>query len=513
MLPGKTYLPQDIVALIKRRVWWVLVPFALIAAITAVVARKLPDWYRSESLILVVPQRVPEGYVKSTVTTRIEDRLQSITQQILSRTRLERIIQDFSLYADERRNGIMEDIVDRMRKDIEVQVIKGDAFRVSYVGREPRTVMKVTERLASLFIEESLRDREVLAEGTSQFLEAQLADARRRLVEDEKRVEEYRKKYAGELPSQLESNLQVIQNIQLQINTIVEALNRDKDRRALLDRQIADLESQQAPQEAPKPDAQSTAQQLELARTALSAMQARLKPEHPDIQRAKRTIRELEAKLDQEALTKPLGPDDSKPVSSPEQTRRRRLQDLRNELLSLDQQIAHREEDEKRLREASKGYQQRVDQAPTRESELAELTRDHNTLQTMYSNLLTKKEESQIAANLERRQIGEQFKLLDPARLAEKPFRPNRVLINIGGIVGGLLIGIGIVGLLEYRDTTFKTDDEVAATLLMPVMAVIPMMQSERDRRRRIRRRFVWSVGLAGTVVGCIAVVVYTFVR
>ena len=167
------------------------------AAATAVVSRKLPDLYRSDTLILVVPQRVPESYVKSTVTSRIEDRLQSISQQILSRTRLERIIQDFNLYAEERQTGIMEDIVEQMRADIKVDVVKGDAFRVSYIGRDPRTVMKVTERLASLFIEENLRDREVLAEGTNQFLEAQLEDARRRLVEHEKKLEVYRRQSRG----------------------------------------------------------------------------------------------------------------------------------------------------------------------------------------------------------------------------------------------------------------------------------------------------------------------------
>ncbi len=131
----------------------------------------MPNRYRSETLILVVPQRVPESYVKSTVTARIEDRLQSISQQILSRTRLERIIQDFNLYATERRAGVMEDIVEQMRRDIDVQIVKGDAFRVSYTGDDPRTVMQVTERLASLFIEENLRDRAVLAEDSYQFLD------------------------------------------------------------------------------------------------------------------------------------------------------------------------------------------------------------------------------------------------------------------------------------------------------------------------------------------------------
>src|SRR5262245_53506822 len=214
MIPGKKYTPEDILQMAWRHKWLIAIPAIVIGFGAAGVSRYLPNQYRSETLILVVPQRVPESYVRSTVTTRIEDRLQSIAQQILSRTRLERIIQDFNLYAKERRTGIMEDVVEGMRKDIVVQVVKGDAFRVTYSGADPRTVMRVTERLASLFIEENLRDREVLAEGTNQFLEAQLDDARRRLIEQEKKLEAYRKRFSGELPSQLDSNLQAIQNQQ-----------------------------------------------------------------------------------------------------------------------------------------------------------------------------------------------------------------------------------------------------------------------------------------------------------
>ena len=165
---------------------------------TVVVAHYLPNRYRSETVILVVPQQVPESYVRSTVTSRIEDRLQSISQQILSRTRLERIIQDFNLYERERQMGIMEDVVERMRtRDIRVDTLKGDAFRIAFIGDNPMTVMRVTDRLASHFIDENLRDREILAQGTSQFLTVQLEDARRRLIEQEKKLEAYRLRPLG----------------------------------------------------------------------------------------------------------------------------------------------------------------------------------------------------------------------------------------------------------------------------------------------------------------------------
>ena len=524
MLPGKTYKPEDILLILRRRFWLLLVPFALVSAGTATFARYLPDIFRSDTLILVVPQRVPESYVRSTVTTRIEDRLQSIAQQILSRTRLERIIQDFNLYAEERRTGIMEDIVEEMRKDVNIQVVKGDAFRVSYTGENARTVMRVTDRLASLFIEENLRDREVLAEGTNQFLEAQLEDSRRRLVETEKKLESYRKQFAGQLPSQLESNLQVLSNTQLQVSAVVESMNRDRDRHLMLERQLADLENPNVdtpvvmPVAPANPQADGTlaggtaAQQLGSAKAALTQLQLRLKSDHPDVLRIKRIIADLQLKADAEAADAPVSPDNV-PLSPAELVRRKRIADLRAEFEQLNRQIAAEQAEEKRLRQVATGYQQRVELTPTRESEMTELTRDYTTLQAQYISLLSKKEESQISANLEHRQIGEQFKLLDPARLSERPTSPNRQQINAFGMVAGVGIGIALIVLFEMRDTSFKTDEDIVSVLGLPVLAVVPLMRSHTERRRAFRLRLLLNLGLGTAVAGCLAVVVYTFVR
>ena len=184
----------------KRRLLWVLVPTVVAAGLTAAWSSHfMPTRYQAETLILIVPQRVPEAYVRSAVASRIEDRLQSIQQQILSRTRLERVINDLNLYPEERKTSIMEDLVEQMRRDIGVQVMRGDAFKVSFTSDDPRTAMKVTERLTSLFIDENLRDRETLAEGTSQFLDAQIDDLRAKIVEKEARLRQLRATTAGEL--------------------------------------------------------------------------------------------------------------------------------------------------------------------------------------------------------------------------------------------------------------------------------------------------------------------------
>jgi protein tyrosine kinase modulator len=514
MLPGKKYTPEDILLILRRRIWLVLIPFAIVSAAAAVYARRLPDLYRSETLIAVIPPRVPEGFVRSAVASRIEDRLPAIQQQVLSRTRLERIIQDLNLYQEERRFGIMEDIVEQMRNRVSVVPVRGEAFRVQFVGGDPRTVMRVAERLSSLLIEESLRDREVLVEGTDQFLESQLDAARVRLVEHEKKVEAYRRAHAGELPGQIDSNLQAAQSRQTQIQQLSEAISRDQERRLGFERLLSDLERQDPTQGNVAADLGGpTAAQLTAARARLAEMQLTLKAEHPDVKRAKTVIRDLEAQLETEALSIPLSVDGGRRVSAGEQVRLKRIEDLRAQVETIDRQVAKNQGDIEKLRGQADTYLKRAEAGPTRETEMVELNRDYYTLQGLYTSLLGKKEESTISANLERRQIGEQFKLLDPARLPGRPFSPDRHQMNLYGMVAGLSIGLVLVALLEYRNVALQTDEELTNVVGLPVLAVVPVLESEQDRRRRIRFRMLFGTVFGGTVAGCLAIVLYTFVR
>ena len=441
------------------------------------------------------------------MTTRIEDRLQTITQQILSRTRLERIIQDFNLYPELRKTAIMEDVVERMRGSIAVQVVKGDAFRVSFTSDDARTAMRVTERLASLFIEENLRDREVLAEGTNQFLEAQLEDARRRLVETEHKVEEYKKQYDGQLPEQREANMQGLHNVEMQLQALIDSVNRDRDRKLAIERAIADMEAAEVvlvqtpvPSSSARdadglPVGATAAQQLEAAQGALQGLQMKLKDTHPDVLRQKRLIAELQKKVDADALARPV----SAPATAAETFKKNRLAEARAELQKVDKQIADKTEGEAKLRGSMGNYQKRIESAPARDAELTELTRDYRTLQSMSTTLLAKKEDSKVAANLERRQIGEQFKILDPARLPERPSSPNRRQLQMMGM--GLSVGLGMVlaGLIEYLDKTLKSEVDVRAALNLVVLAGIPIMPEV--RRRGDRRWKVVAISAAVLLV------------
>jgi polysaccharide chain length determinant protein (PEP-CTERM system associated) len=462
----------------------------------------------------VIPQRVPETYVRSTVTSRIEDRLRTISQQILSRTRLERIINDFKLYPVESKTKLMEEIVEQMRLQVGIELVKGDSFKLTFVYDDPEVAAKVTERLASLFIDENLRDRETQADSTSQFLEAQLTDARRRLVEQEKRLEQYRKQHSGTLPSQMPSNLQAIQTTQQQIQSLNEATNRYRDRRNVVQRLIAENEgvvnaAALAPP-LPEPAGQATvqtgttAQQLEAARRSLQALQLRLRSEHPDVQRQLRQIKELEDKAAAEAAANPPTEPAPRPVPANPAllAAQNRIAEFQAELKNIDQQVAKNEAEEVRLRDVVSAYQARLESLPTRESELTELTRDYATLQESYRTLLAKREDSTIAANLERRQIGEQFRIIDPARTPERPYSPNRLLIDLIGLVLGLAIGLGGAVALEVFDSTIRSEEEVGGEFNLATLAVVPLVLTAGQARARRRR------AAAAAAMGCVVMAV-----
>jgi polysaccharide chain length determinant protein (PEP-CTERM system associated) len=513
VLPGKSYSTDEILGILLKRKWLILVPFALGIIGGMTVSRWLPDKYRSESLIVAAPQRISDSFVRPSVTARLEDRLPTISQQVLSRSRLEQIINNFDLYPDLRRSKSMEDVVQRMRDDIEVKIEAGDStgrtdradrlLRISYVSPQARIAQQVTERLTSLIIGENLRERETLAQDTNDFLEVQLEDAKARLVAHEKKLEAYRRLHSGELPTQAAANLQVIQNTQLQLQALGEATDRARERRMLVERQLADLQSTDpvvAATTAAQPATTSqdgaaslpTAQQLEAARARLRVLLERDKPNHPDVRVLQRTIRDLEARLEAEATPSSEKPIEEKPLTPSEIQRQKRIRDLIAQRDDIDRELQDKEQQDRRLRGIVAEYQAKLDAQPTRESDLVELMRDYTTLQNSYQDLLAKREQSKMAANLERRNIGEQFRVLEPARVPGRPFSPNRLQIHLAGLGAGLALGLLLVGFLEYRDSTLSLEDDVTRLFDLPVLAVVPVMISQTDRLANQRRRHLF---------------------
>jgi polysaccharide chain length determinant protein (PEP-CTERM system associated) len=514
MLPGKVYKPEDILKVLRKRIWLIVVPWALLAAGTAIVARKLPDVYSSSALIQVVPQRVPGSIVQPMTTANLEERLRSLDQKIVTRTKLERLIQDLNLYANERRTMIMQDVVEKMRGDIQRTAVRGDAFSVGYNGRERTTVQRVAEELASFYIKEGLADGKTRAEDTSSFVGTAVEDARRELEAKEAKVLEYKLRHVGELPTERGSNQMAISTIQQQLQLVAQLISTDVAQKIALERQIQMLEdaSESSLGTPPQAERSQISVWLDEQRNRESALKAQGKSAtHPEMTQVRKRIKDLEDQLEAERGRSPVS--SASPISVAEQNRRKQILVLKADLEGIKTSLAQRQAQEKALRGQASGYQTRVDRSPIREAELANLERDLDTHRRAYNELVSSQIKSDLAVDVQAAQIGEQFSLLESARLPERPTSPDRTLINIFGLLGGLAAGLGLAALLEYLDRSFKTDTELASVLSLPVLAVVPLMESETERRAAFRKRLILNAGLGSTVVVCAALVAYTFIR
>jgi len=240
-------------------------------------------------------------------------------------------------------------------------------------------------------------------------------------------------------------------------------------------------------------------------------MELRFKPEHPDVVAKKRLIAELERKMQQEAASAPQAPQvDGKPATAAELIRQGRARQYQLEMEKLDRQIASKDAEVGRLRQAVVDYQRRVEAVPGHESEQTDLMRDYDTLQKSYSSLLAKKEDSKISANLERQQVSEQFKILDPARLPARPSSPDRLRLTLVGAALGLAFACGLAAFVEYRDTSLRSEDEILRTLVLPVLAAIPIVVASAER---IRRRRIQLASVAATVLVTAGIAVATLWR
>jgi uncharacterized protein involved in exopolysaccharide biosynthesis len=473
---------------------------------------------------MIVPQQVPQDMVRSTVQARVDDRLNMISAQILNRPPLERIIQEFGLYRKEMEEGaIMQDIIDRMRnRDIQVQPVANrgrdqtDAFTVSYVSENPRTAADVAGKLADLFVEEHMKDRSTLAERTTSFIEATTIDLERQLRETERELEQYKLKNAGQLPTQVGTNLQMWTNAQHELDNLLEGMRGDQDQIRRLELEISALVALgQREAGTAGAGASPTAQALDKARATLRDYERRWRPEHPELVRQKQLVADYEKKLADEELHQPVSTPAGSIVGLAIEEQKR-LANLRLDLDAAQARLDKRRKDEPRIVASISRYRANVDAAPGLESQFTELMRRYNTIQQTYTEYLRKSQESKLAQSLEEQRIGERFKMLDHARIPERPFEPNRREMVVKGLMFGLGFGLVLVALLEYRDTTLKTDSDVVSSLTLPVLAVIPVILTENDERRRKRARRVYALAGAGLfilIAGVVAVWQFDWLR
>jgi polysaccharide chain length determinant protein (PEP-CTERM system associated) len=490
----------------RRRKYWIIIPF--LAAILAGLAYVLtaPKAYEAQTLILVQAQSVPQDLVRSIVTESVEDRLRTITQQVTSRTNLEKIIQDYRLDGEIGKAASLDVMVEGVRKRITIDVGRGggragtNSFSISYRGKDPRQVMQVTNALASNFISQNLEIRESQVLGTSAFLAEELESVRRRLAEKEEELKGYRERYMGGLPDQLAANLAVLQRLQLQMDQLSSNL-RDAENRKFLTQQTLE-EARSGRQTLLPPTAQGReVRDLATLRNELAALEARYTPNHPDVVRLKKTIETLEA-AERQTGTDPAAP--ATVVSRAEQA-------LVQQLRDIDMDIAGIRAEMKKVQAEISVYQRRVEDTPKREQELFSIQRDYNNQRDLYNSLLQRKLESDIAVSMERKQKGEQFRIIDPAKVPTVPVEPDvkRILLMVVALSFGL--GGGLAYVREMMDTSFKAPDEAEKELDMKVLVSIPYRYTEKEIRKRKIKEAVYATSVvAGFAVGAVAIILGT---
>jgi polysaccharide biosynthesis transport protein len=524
--------PEHYLRLLWHRKWLVLGVFAVVSAGTFVFASRLPNVYTSETLILVDPQKVPETYVRPTVTGDIRNRLGTLSQQILSTTRLQTIIDKFNLFPEERKTMAREDVIGMMRANIFVSVVSdfganGDlqAFRIKYSGAEPHNVAQVTNELASLFIEENLKAREQQATGTTEFLGNQLQETRKTLEEQEAKLKQFKLQHIGEMPEQQVATLQALGQLQAQLQSETDALNRAEQQKANLESLVAqssvpimDMDDYSAPRiEAPAAapaTRNAPGNKLTAMRAQLEALLSRYTPKHPEVVKLKHLIEQEEAKTRETAasaaLPVPAPAPSSPPVPAPPTPKTMRPPIaivnpvLRTQLQLLDEEIAKHRDERQRLAKQTAAYQAKLEAIPVREQEMTDMVRDYEMSKGHYARLLDNQLSAETATELEIRQKGERFSILDPAQPAERPSSPKRGLINGAGSLGGLALGLMLALCTEVLGLTISSAEQVQEISGFPMLEIIPIIETGADRRRR-KKRLILALA-SGAVVTTAAV-------
>jgi polysaccharide chain length determinant protein (PEP-CTERM system associated) len=479
----------------------------------------------SSTLILVDPQKVPEAYVRSTVTGDLRNRLGTLQQQILSATRLQKIIDALNLYPVERKTMAREDVIAMMQKDVSVAIVSNyagsqdlEAFRIGYSGRDARQVAQVANDLATLFIDENLKAREQQSTGTTEFLENQLQETKKVLEAQEAKLKDFKLKHLGEMPEQQTANLQILGQLQSQLQLEGEALARAQQQRSTLQvlmpqsAPVVDLDEKEPQTSAAAAVAKAASKESPLIslRARLAVLQQRYGDQHPEIRKLNAQIADEEVK--EAGLKAASGggaaaaTSESKPDAPP--ARRAPIPPptysnpvLQSQLRIADDEIAKHQAEQRRLNKQIAVYQAKLEAIPVREQEVTALVRDYEISKSHYSQLLDKGLSAETATQLEIRQKGEKFSILDPAQPAERPSKPNRSLINAAGSFFGLGLGLLLALVTDLLGVSITAPQQITEAFGLPVLEVIPVIYTYTDRRAR-NKRLVW------VTVSCVLVTV-----
>lgn len=493
--------PRKYQRIAQKRKWWIIVPFLATCLGGLTYGLITPKVYEAKTLILVQHQRVPQDFVRSIVSEGIDDRLRTISQQVTSRTNLENIIREHKLYAGSKM--FMDEKIELFRQDISIEVSQGDrqrrtsepnAFTIAYRSQAPRKAMEIANTLASNFISENLRIRESQATGTSSFLADELETVQLRLTEKEDELKRYREKFMGGLPEQLVTNLRILERLQAHLDQLQYNLRDAENRYLVLQKEMTESGSVRTAATTGREG--EARRDLATLKSDLISLEARYTADHPDVIRTREIISKMQA------LKTDTGSDKREAMlANADPAVKRQVGNVEGEIKGLRLDIA-------RVASEINWYQGRIEETPKREQELLSLNRDYQNLKDLYDSLLKRKLEAAIAVSMEKKQQGEQFRVIDPAKEPQLPLSPDLKKVVLITLVLALAVAGGLAYLVETTDTSYRSPEELETDIGVPVLLTMPMRYTNAEIARRKRRQIVAGISVGVGFVICAVLIV-----
>jgi len=477
--------------------WWILLGALTITLGAFTYIARMPDSYKATTTILVDPQKIPEKFVASTISVDLQQRLTTISQTVMSTTRLQEIIEQLNLYPQMRKSAPMEQVIDLMRKDITIEVKQGagiSTFSISYQSKSKELVAPVANQLALRFIDWNLAMRTGEVSKTKKFLTEQLEKTKQTLEEQERMLREFKMAHVGEIPEQQATNMQMLSQLNSQLQANSDALNRLDIQRTML------LRGEQQGPAAAGPRPVSERGRLEAEKRQLEEKLADLRRKYtadfPDTVEASQRLERVKEQL----RSLPRDPD---PAADSGKGGEDNIQ-----LMVINRETKRLNDDQQRLEQQIRMYRARVEASPLREQQMTELTRNYEVSKAEYQSLLDKTHSAEMAADLESNQQAERFTILDPARTPEQPFKPDRRTMMFASLFGALGACIVLAVGVDMLSPSVKTETEVKKMLpgTVPMLVAIPRIETALERRQRLLFN---TVAIAICVLACCAEVAF----
>ena len=490
MITSRELTFDDYIGVLRRRMWVILVPALIAPAIGFAISFLFAPKYTSTATVLVDQQKVPGDLVKPIITEDALRRISGLEQQVLSRNRLQPMIEQLGVAKSPEKVDAM---MDAIRQGVAVAPVlpttsattssaktKPSAaatdvpgFNVSFTYENPRIAQLVCNQLTSMLLEENLKSREQVAQGTTDFLSRQVEEAKRSLDEQDNKLAAFKRQYVGQLPEDADANLKILMGLNSQLDATTQAQNRAEQDKTYAESQLSNqLAAWRSSQSTTSP--QAIQQQLSALQSQLMQLQARYTEDYPDVVKTKADIAQLQKQLDNMSAAKPDQNTSKANLAEPPE-----IQQMRVQIHQYENAISQATEQQKRLQDQIKVYQGRVALSPAVEEQYKQLTRDYESAQKFYDDLLAKKSQSEMATDMERQQQGEQFRLLNAGSLPSDPSFPNRLLFAGGGLGAGLALGFGIAIWLEFKDKALRSEADVEAVMALPVLISLPWVSGD----------------------------------